>query len=481
MTEKNLSIEQRVSGFMLEKRLVSRGDCLILAVSGGADSVCLLHVMHSLKEKLGITLHVAHLDHQLRGEESEADAAYVVRLAGSLDIPVTVSRADVRGFQKKHRLSLEEAAREVRYNFLAETAAAVGAEAIATGHTQDDQVETIMLHIIRGTGIKGMVGLNAKSLRLLKGHQVNIIRPLLEISRAETEAYCLSRNLVARVDSSNLSLSPLRNRIRQKLLPELKRYNPGFVESLLRTSNIAADEIDFLDYELEKIWKETVNKQDASLIFHKDKFDMLPNALKRHLLRSAIKHLLGTLKDIEERHIEEMMAVLGKQAGKYINLPYGLVFAVEYGRYLLGSDTKALCPYSEIVSESEIKVAGTTAISGWSIETMFTEKVVDIDNENEFVAYLDEDKCGKGLSVRSRLEGDRFQPLGFDTPKRLNRFMMDMKIPQAWRKRVPLVCCHGHGLPVHGQVIWVVGYRIDDRYKVTVDTKRVLKIEFKRV
>ena len=186
MTDKNLSIEQRVFDFILEKRLLSEGDCLLLAVSGGADSLCLLHVMLSLKEKLGITLHVAHLDHQLRGGESEADAAYVVQLAGSLDIPVTVSKADVRGYQKRHRLSMEEAAREVRYDFLAETAAAVGAQAIATGHTQDDQVETIMLHIIRGTGIKGLVGLNPKSQRLLNVHQVNIIRPLLEISRAET-------------------------------------------------------------------------------------------------------------------------------------------------------------------------------------------------------------------------------------------------------------------------------------------------------
>ena len=481
MTDKNLSIEQRVFGFILEKRLLSEGDCLLLAVSGGADSLCLLHVMLSLKEKLGITLHVAHLDHQLRGGESEADAAYVVQLAGSLDIPVTVSKADVRGYQKRHRLSMEEAAREVRYDFLAETAAAVGAQAIATGHTQDDQVETIMLHIIRGTGIKGLVGLNPKSQRLLNVHQVNIIRPLLEISRAETEAYCLSHNLVARVDSSNRSLSPLRNRIRHRLLPELKKYNPGFVESLLRTASIAADEIDFLDHELEKVWQDTVKKQNGALTIDKEKFDALPTALKRHLLRSAIRHLLGTLKDIEERHIEEMMGVLGKQAGKCINLPYGLIFAVEYGRYLLGSDTKALCPYPEIISEFGIKVPGVNAIFGWSIRASIMEKVVEVDKENDFVAYLDADKCAGSLSVRSRLEGDRFQPLGFDTPKRLNRFMIDIKIPQSWRERVPLICYYGHDLTVHGQIVWVVGYRIDDRFKVTDDTKRVLKIEFKRV
>ncbi len=453
----------------------------MLAVSGGADSVCLLHVMLSLKEKLGISLHVAHLDHQLRGEESGADAAYVVKLANSLDIPVTVSKADVRGYQKKHRLSLEEAAREVRYNFLAETAAAVGAKAIATGHTRDDQVETIMLHIIRGTGIKGLVGLNAKSRRLLNGRQVNIIRPLLEVSREETQRYCLEHNLEVRFDSTNLSLSPLRNRVRQKLLPELKKYNPGVEESLLRTSAIASDEIAFLDCELEKVWESAVSLRDNTVILDKDRFDALQNVLKRHLLRVAIKNLLGTLKDIEERHIEEIMGVLDKQAGKYINLPYGLVFAVEYGRYVLGKDTGTLCPFPEIAGESAIKIPGIAAVSGWSVDASIIDRSVEVEGENEFIAYLDADKCGDSLVIRSRLEGDRFQPLGFDTPKRLNRFMIDLKIPQSWRERVPLVCCHGQGLPSRGQVIWVVGCRIDDRYKITADTKRVLKIEFKRV
>jgi tRNA(Ile)-lysidine synthase len=481
MPAKNLSIEQKVLRFILENRMVSKGECLLLAVSGGADSTCLLHIMVSLKDKLGIGLHVAHLDHQLRGEESEADADYVVRLSDSLDIPVTVSKADVRGYQQKHRLSLEEAAREVRYDFLSETAAAVGADVIAIGHTLDDQVETIMLHIIRGSGIAGLVGLNAKSERLLNGYQLNIIRPLLEVSREETQQYCLEHNLMARVDSSNQSLSMLRNRIRLKLLPELKKYNPGFVESLLRNSAIAADEIVFLDSEAEKVWDSAVKEQDDIIILDKERFGALPDALKRHLLRVAIKRLLGTLKDIEERHIGEIMGVLEKQAGKYINLPYGLIFAVEYGRYLLGSDIKALCPFPEIFGESEVNIPGVTVISGWSIETSIAEKVVAGDSDNEFTAFVDFDKTGGSLIVRSRVEGDRFQPLGFDTPKRLNRFMIDLKIPQSWRERIPLVCCHGQGLPVRGQITWVAGYRIDDRYRVTDKTKRVLKIEFKRV
>jgi tRNA(Ile)-lysidine synthase len=481
MTVANLSIEQRISNFIRRNRLLSMGDCLLLAVSGGADSVCLLHVMLSLKEELGIKLHVAHLDHQLRGEESDGDAAYVAELAQSLDIHCTVSKADVRGYQRKHRLSLEEAAREVRYNFLAETAAAAGASVIATGHTQDDNVETIMLHIIRGSGIAGLVGLNAKSKRLLNGNQVDIIRPLLEISREETQRYCIDHNLVARVDSSNQSLSMLRNRIRLKLLPEIKKYNPAFVESLLRTSVVAADEIAFLDSEVEKVWESVVQEQDNVIILDKERIDALPDALKRHLLRVAIKRLLGTLKDIEERHIGEITGVLGKQAGKYINLPYGLIFAVEYGRYLLGRDTKALCPFPELATEEIIRIPGITNISGWSVETSIVDNNLPLDSDNKFAAYLDADKCGGSFIVRSRFEGDHFQPLGFDTPKRLNRFMIDLKIPQSWRERIPLVCATGQGLPTGGQIVWVAGYRIGDRFKVTGRTKKVLRISFKRV
>jgi len=467
--------------FIHENRMVSEGERILLAVSGGADSTCLLHLMVSLKEKLGISLHVAHLDHQLRGKESEADADYVMCLSDSLDVPATVSKADVRGYQKKYRLTLEEAAREVRYNFLAETAAAVGADAIVTGHTLDDQIETILLHIIRGTGIKGLIGLNARSRRLLNGRQIDIIRPLLEISREETQQYCLEHNLMARVDSSNQSLSMLRNRIRLKLLPELKNYNPGVVESLLRISAIAADEIAFLDSEMEKVRESIVERHGDVIVLNKEGFDDLPKALKRHLLRAVIKEMVGTLKDIEERHIEEIIGLLEKRAGKYINLPYGLIFAVEYGRYVLGSSIHAICPFPEIIKEPAITIPGVTDISGWSIETSIMEQGLSGDGENPMAAYLDADKTGENLSVRSRIEGDRFQPLGFDTPKRLNRFMIDAKIPQSWRERVPLVCCHGQGLPVHGQIIWVVGYRIDDRYKVASDTRRVLKIEFKRV
>ena len=183
------ALEQRVTRFIREHQLTSSGGCLLVAVSGGADSTCLLHLLVGLREELGIRLHIAHLDHRLRGADSETDADYVERLVSSLDIPLTTGREDVRAYQKKNRISLEEAAREVRYRFLADTADSVGADRVATGHTLDDQVETILMHLVRGTGTRGLVGLKPNSQWQLDDKRITIVRPLLEVSRRETASW----------------------------------------------------------------------------------------------------------------------------------------------------------------------------------------------------------------------------------------------------------------------------------------------------
>ncbi|MCK5577050.1 MAG: tRNA lysidine(34) synthetase TilS, partial [Dehalococcoidales bacterium] len=220
------TLEQRVSYFVREQRLIPREQKLVVAVSGGPDSVCLLHVLVKLQKELDIKLHVAHLNHQLRGAESEADARYVADLAHRLDIPASIERRDVKAYQAQHRVSLEEAAREVRYTFLAQVAESVGAERAAVGHTIDDHVETILMHLIRGSGTRGLKGLQPLSRWQPSGVSLAVIRPLLWLSREETADYCRSHQLSPCLDASNLSLSSLRNRIRHQLLPQLQSYNP---------------------------------------------------------------------------------------------------------------------------------------------------------------------------------------------------------------------------------------------------------------
>ena len=463
----------RVLKFISEHSLIKEGGQLVVAVSGGPDSVCLLHVLLGLWDKSGFTLHMAHLNHGLRGEESDADAEYVAALARRLDLPCTVERRDVEAYRKSKRLSLEEAAREVRYSFLAEVVKATGADSVAVGHTIDDHVETILMHLIRGSGTRGLRGLQPSSTWRSGKAALTIIRPLLEASREETAAYCRHYRLKPRLDTSNLSLSPLRNRIRQQLVPLLESYNPQVTEALLRTARIAADDLTALDEYALKPGRRLIKRVKNAVILRKKGFLELPPALQRHLLRASVEKLLGNLMDIESRHIEEIMTSLHKPAGKIITLPDGMLFAITYDRYLLGSDPAALSPFPAIEAEHPLQIPGTTALPGWRAVANIIRREQIPEESDDYTACFDLDRTGDKLALRPRRPGDRFQPLGMVQPKKLNEFMIDSKIPQSWRRRVPIVCSPEH-------IIWVVGWRIDERAKVTEDTKQVLRLEFKR-
>jgi len=476
------SLEQRVLHFIQEHQLVSGQHKLLVAVSGGADSVCLLHILVKLQDALDIKLHVAHLNHQLRGIEAEADAQYVSNLAHQLGIPATIQQRDVKAYQAQHHLSLEEAAREVRYTFLAQVARSIGTSQVAVGHTVDDHIETILLHLIRGTGTRGLRGLQPSTVwqSATNKDSLTILRPLLQVGRWETADYCQSQDLMPRIDASNLSLSPLRNRIRHQLLPLLQSYNPRVAEALLRTARIATDDLAFLDREVIRIWDEVVQKEGGTTILDKERFSHLPPPLKRNLLRAAIEKLLGNLRDIETRHIEEIMAALTKPAGKRLNLPGGLIFSVEYDKYLLGSDPAALSPFPSLEAEFSLKIPGETRLPGWCIEATIISreqmaekgKGIGLIN-NGFTAYFDLDRTGNKLVVRCRQPGDKFQPLGMSQTKKLGEFMIDAKIPCAWRQQVPIVCSPEH-------ILWVIGWRIDDRVKVTESTEQILCLKFER-
>jgi len=465
-------LELRVRDYIQEHNLLVGQKRLLVAVSGGQDSAALLCMLVSLQEELDITLHVAHLDHRLRGVESENDARYVSQLASQLGVPVTVEQCDVLAYQTKQRISLEEAARELRYNFLARVAGSIGADLVAVGHTKDDNIETILMHLIRGTGIQGLQGLQPVSRWQYSGNEIRIIRPLLTVSRQETAEYCHKKHIIPRVDTSNLSLSHFRNRIRQQLVPLLEEYNPQISEALLRTARIAGDELHYLEEETARLWSSTVQKQADTVIISKGKFLGLPSALQRQLLRTAIEGLLGSLKDIETRHIEEIMAILTRPAGKQLCLPGGLVFVVEYERYLLGPDPAALSPFPVLGKEFVLNIPGRTLFPGWCVVASVIEREQMEDKGGNFTAYLDRDKVGTELTVRCRQPGDRFQPAGMSQQKKVGEFMIDAKIPRTWRQRIPIVCSPRH-------ILWVVGWRVDDRTKVTENTGQVLCLEFK--
>ena len=467
------SLEERVLDYIAKYDLVKTGTTILVTVSGGQDSVCLLHLLTKLKSKLGIDLHVAHLDHKLRGRESSADAQYVIDLCHRLGIPMTVEQRDVRAYQKEWKLSLEEAARDVRYQFFAEVAHRVGTKVVAVAHTKDDQVETILMHLIRGTGTKGLTGLQPFSQRKSGGKRLTIVRPLLDVSREETAAYCKRHRLEFRQDSTNLSLKPLRNKIRLELIPLLKTYNPGIVDALLRTSAIARDDIAFLESHAKHQWPKIVHKKAGSLVIEKIGFIELDRSRQRYILRLAMERLLATLKDIETRHIEKMMEAVEMPAGTCITMPEGLQFVVEYDRLILGRDIDNISPYQPLPGLYELMVPGTIAIPGWQVKTSIVNSQRKVNTDDPFTALLDFEKTGNELVIRTRKPGDRFQPLGMAESKKVGQFMIDNHVPRLWRSKIPIVLAGD-------KVVWVVGQRIDERFKVTDRTKKLLRLQFQQ-
>ena len=258
-----------------------------------------------------------------------------------------------------------------------------------------------------------------------------------------------------------------------ELLPELKNYNPAIDQALLRLADIAAGDISFIEEQASLLWSEVANMTGNTIYLDKHRITALSVAMQRQLFRTAIYNLAGTLKDIEAEHIETMMVFLRKPAGKRLHLPYGIRLTTEYDRLILTAGQTSPCPFPPLEDTFYITVPGETLLPGWRVKTAIVDKRVDT-TDNGFIANLDLDKTGDRLSIRRRKPGDRFQPLGMYQQKKLQDFMVDARISQSWRSRIPVLCSPE-------QILWVVGWRIDDRVKVTPSTKRVLSLEFSRL
>ena len=456
------------------RRCLPDGGPLVVAVSGGTDSVCLLHALAQLKDELKLQLHVAHLNHSLRGAESDADAQYVADLAHKLNLPCTVEKRDISSYGSTS--SVEDKARRARYTFLAEASASVGANAVAVAHTADDQVETILLHLVRGTGLAGLRGMREASAWQPSFDEfgVTIIRPLLDVTQKEVEVYCNTNKLAPRIDSSNKSPDYMRNRFRHELIPLLTGYNANFKDALLRLASVISDEIALLDEQVLNVWDTVVVEQYKLLSIDRAAFGKLPVAVKRHLMRRVLERLAGTLTDIESVHIESLLEAMKKPVGKKLSLPYGISLVNGYDMCTIGKEDLLKDAGEVFESEYALNVPGDTIIPGWKVTVSIRNKVTESEDKGGFIESFDYDVVGSELTVRGKNLGDKFSPLGMDGSKSLKEFMVDVKIPKAQRDGVPIVCSPKH-------IIWVVGYRIDERAKVTDSTRHVITVEFDRI
>ncbi len=471
-------LERLVLRFAREQDLFAGQKRVLLAVSGGPDSVALLLILAHLREALDLELWVAHFDHGLRRRiHTEAERTFVSRLADELGLPFLFGQGDTRAHARQHRLSLEEAARVLRYAFLSSQAERVGAGAIATGHTASDQVETVLMHIVRGSGLAGIAGMQPRSPWPFPGRGgLALVRPLLAVSRRHSERYCQEEGLSPCLDATNLLLEPLRNRVRHELLPLLHRYNPQVEQALLRLAGAASADAAYLDETAHLFWQALAQRSGRSVQFPRLELASLSPALLSRLLLAAAQHLISDASQIEAVHLQAMQAALalprkGPSRGKgRLSLPGGLVFAAQGQsvRLTVGEEATA-----QPIPETPLALPGRTKVAGWRIEAEILPAEAAGPSDDPHEAFLDLDAVGSSLTVRSRRPGDRLRPLGLGGEKKLQDLLVDAKVPQDQRDGVPLVCAAWG-------IAWVVGHRLDEQAKVGPNTRTILRLRFRR-
>jgi tRNA(Ile)-lysidine synthase len=464
-------------------RMFGEGDTIVVGVSGGPDSLCLLHLLKRLQEELGFDLHVGHVEHGIRGEESQADAAYVEALAREWELPIRVEYGDVPAYTVENKLAIEEAARRVRYSFLGRLAQELGARHIAVGHNADDQVETRLMHWMRGSGLGGLRGILPVQVLGIEawwsGPIMKLVRPLLELPRSEIEAYCEQHDLEPRFDRSNLDLTYHRNRIRHELIPHLESFNPRIRDVLRRSAHVITDDYDYLRLQGQQAWESLAEESENTIKFPLKPWLEMHPSLQRQLLREAIHRLRKSLRDIDWIHVEQArIGIEEKTTGAKITLPEGLLLFKGYEEFVIGEEMPL--PDLPLLMEQELplNIPGTAPLpeSEWKLraEIMRRAEMPEeaLENDDPWQAYLDLDRTGKNLILRGRRTGDHFQPLGMDGKgKLLNDFMINAKIPEHIRDHLPLVVSTQH-------IIWVAGWRVDERVKITGQTAQVLHLRF---
>jgi tRNA(Ile)-lysidine synthase len=442
--------------------MITPGDLVVVAVSGGPDSVCLLDIFFKLKEELGIGIVVAHFNHGLRPDQDEYETRFVERIAMSFNVPFESKRADPGMLTEKG--SLEERARNARYQFLRQVKRKVSAHKIAVGHNLNDQAETVLMRLLRGSGPSGLAGIPPN-------RDDGIVRPLIEVARSEIESYLAHAGLNYVTDASNLRTSYLRNRVRLELLPELRKYQPRIVELLGQTAEIMRSEEKLLVSNA-RTWIEEQSETVGSKIFIPiTAFSRLPEALKNQVIRVALRMTGGNLRRVNLRHIAAVKNIaMGARPQSKVDLPSDLFVRRVYDRLLFSKTENAqIADFSYF-----IEGPGTHELEN----LRYTVSINELENRDlpdmkgsPWTAFLDADLINYPIVIRNFRKGDRFIPFGMQGHKKLKDFFIDLKIPSEERARIPI-------MSYKDNIIWICGLRLDDRFKVKPDTRRVLKITF---
>jgi len=446
--------------------LLEKDDRLIVGVSAGVDSMVLLHLLNTFREAFDLSLIVAHVNHGLRPEESEREAELVQKESERLGIPFEYGQFNVKEFQKLRGFSPQEAARRIRFHFFYDLLQKHRAQKIALGHNAEDQVETILLRLLRGSGLQGLKG-------ILPIREGKVIRPFLEVGRREIEAFATEKKIPFLLDSSNLKKDYLRNRIRLTLIPLIdKEFQSNFKEAVLRTSIILREENDYLEKGAEEAYQKIIQEEGDTLSFKFSEYQSLHQAIQGRVIKKILERIYNGRMVMEDGGWAEVSKIYKKlrqtSPSFHLELPHDICVEKRYDIVLLGKGGVGPSPPFEV----ELISPGHTFIEEIGKEVVMEETSRDkFKNFNgpSTTALMDCKSLQFPLKMRNFRPGDRFHPLGVKGTQKLKDFFVDHQVPKFERPKVPLL--------ISGEMIaWIAGYRIDERVKVTKKTKKILKV-----
>jgi len=473
---------ENIESILREQCGLTKDRPIIAGISGGPDSLCLLSILR----EAGYRVIVAHFNHKLRSD-ADADANAVEQAASRMNFASVIESGDVREYASMEKFSLEEAARNMRYRFLMEQARRSKAQAVAVGHTADDQVETVLMHFIRGAGLAGLRGMTYRTILPAFDNEIPIVRPLLDAWREETVVYCASHGLRPRYDPSNDSLDFFRNRIRNQLIPVMESYNPRFRDAVKRTSLSLSSDHEILSQVLDDAWKACVVHQTADFVsLDSTALTKQPLGLQRYLFRRAIESIRPEGLDVTFATLDRATNFLNISTQRpRIDLIGGLHLLREGLLIYVLADTSDLPieRWPQMPDDSHtipLTLPSSTTLSGgwkltcerWNMASLAMDQAKS--NDDPYQVWLDARHISDALELRARHDGDRFEPLGMDGHEmKLSDFFINVKLPQRARDRWPLLC-------MGNKVVWVPGYRPAHSFRLTEKTRQALYFSMTR-
>lgn len=460
-------IFEKVLSTVKKYELIKKGDKIVVGLSGGPDSVCLLHILNRMKDEWDLKIYAAHLNHQIRGIEAQKDALYISNLCEEMGVTFFIKSINVPEYCEKNSVSIEEGARKLRYEMFYEIKNNVIANKIAIGHNLNDQAETILMRMMRGTGLQGL-----KGIEYIRDGV--IIRPILDIDRNDIEEYCKQHNLNPRIDQTNLESIYTRNKIRLELIPYMKdNFNSNIIESIVRMGNSLRSDNDYIEKESLFKFEEVSNITGDNVEIELNKYKELHSAIKVRVLRNAIKYILGDTNFIDQKHIDDIIELESEsKIDKVINLPRG-IFAYR-------KKNSIILTTKEIVIE-EIEFCYNIPSNGFikvkEIDLIIETQLMSISKYNsskvdKSCKWFDYNKIKGGIVVRNRKQGDKIKLSGGS--KKLKDLFIDLKIPKEDRSKIPVIADEQG-------VLSVGNIRSSENYKIDSTTKEVLKVSFKKL